>query len=59
MYPAYMSSFTVLIKSIRNGNTMEFSEFSKLKYAHTAETDKRVLLKVVKEIRHAVSKFFE
>lgn len=52
MCPVYISSFTVLINSIRNGNTLVFSEFSRLKYAYIADTDKRDLLMVAEEIQH-------
>lgn len=55
MCPVYISSFTVLINSIRNGNTMVFSEFSRLNYAYIVDTDKRDLLMVVEEIRHTES----
>lgn len=54
MCPVCISSFTV-INSVRNGNTTVFSEFSRLKYAYIADTDKRDLLTVVEEIQHTVT----
>lgn len=51
-FPVSISSFTVLIYNIRNGNAIEFIQFYRLQFSSMAHTDNRDLLMVEEEMQH-------